>query len=530
MLRAGFLVIVVTAYGCRSDAGKPDERVATLIATAEVQGTPEPCGCSSDPLGDVARISPLARGGLWLDAGSLLYDEVPASSPSRVQSDLKAQKLASIYKDAELGLGVNDLSRGGAAITQARHADNVAAGVERAPPRVRLVDGVKVGVFGVVTPKRVAASGLQAGDPVAAATAAVAKLKADGAQVIVALLGMNRDEARTLMTAVDGIGFGIIGAEVGEGMPEAEPVKGGFLVAPADQARRVVRIELHAKKGVVALTPFAGEAARQVTLERQQRKVKTLTLQLAGWKGDPHADKAFVAAREKELAEVSADKTRLEKERPVPPDASYFTYALEPVRVALPRDPKVAGELRALAHEIGQRNFSAARDLPPPPAEAGKPSYVGMAACGKCHKAAVAFWQKTVHAQAWKTLVDVDKQYNYDCISCHVTGWLRPGGSNLGSVEKQALLNVQCEVCHGPGSKHVAEEGMDEPKTILARPADRLCADQCHTKEHSDTFQLDPYLRDILGKGHGEARRKQLGDGVTGHELRSKALAAAGNQ
>ena len=284
-----------------------------------------------------------------------------------------------------------------------------------------------------------------------AAKAAVAKLKGDGAQVIVALLGMSRDEARALMTAVDGIGFGIIGADVGEGMPEAEPVKGGFLVAPADQARRVVRIELHVKKGVVALTPFAGEAARRVTIERQQRKITTLTLQLAGWKSDPHADKAFVAAREKELAEVSADKARLEKEKPVPPDTSYFTYALEPVRVALPRDPKVAGELRALAREIGQKNLAAAKVLPPPPAEAGKPSYVGMAACGKCHKAAVAFWQKTVHAQAWKTLVDVDKQYNYDCTSCHVTGWFRPGGSNLGSVEKQALVNVQCEVCHGPG-------------------------------------------------------------------------------
>jgi hypothetical protein len=34
-------------------------------------------------------------------------------------------------------------------------------------------------------------------------------------------------------------------------------------------------------------------------------------------------------------------------------------------------------------------------------------------------------------------------------------------------------------------------------------------------------------LRDILGKGHGETARKQLGDGVTGHELRQKALEAA---
>ena len=130
MLRAGFLVIVVTVSGCRSDAKEPDERVATTVATAEVQGTPEPCGCSSDPLGDVARVSALARGACGSMPAASLYDEVPASSPSRVQSDLKAAKLASIYKDAELGLGVNDLSRGGAAITQPRHADNLLAGVD----------------------------------------------------------------------------------------------------------------------------------------------------------------------------------------------------------------------------------------------------------------------------------------------------------------------------------------------------------------------------------------------------------------
>jgi hypothetical protein len=151
-----------------------------------------------------------------------------------------------------------------------------------------------------------------------------------------------------------------------------------------------------------------------------------------------------------------------------------------------------------------------------------------MAACEKCHKPAVAFWKKTVHAAAWKTLVEVDKQYHYDCIGCHVTGWEKPGGVNLATVEKRALVAVQCETCHGPGSKHVDEAGLDEPRTIVTRPPERFCADNCHTKEHSDTFALVPYLRDVLGKGHGEKARAALGNGPTGHELRQKALAAAG--
>jgi cytochrome c2 len=50
----------------------------------------------------------------------------------------------------------------------------------------------------------------------------------------------------------------------------------------------------------------------------------------------------------------------------------------------------------------------------------------------------------------------------------------------------------------------------------------------CHTPEHSDTFQFEPYLRDVVGKGHGEARRTALGDGPTGRELRAAGLAKAG--
>jgi hypothetical protein len=57
------------------------------------------------------------------------------------------------------------------------------------------------------------------------------------------------------------------------------------------------------------------------------------------------------------------------------------------------------------------------------------------------------------------------------------------------------------------------------------KPTEERCR-SCHTKDHSDTFALDPYLRDILGPGHGEDRRRALGAGPTGHELRSAALRA----
>jgi hypothetical protein len=531
MVRAPVRAVALTlglpalaAASCRSEARPPSEIVIPLVATAEVKGTTEPCGCNSDPLGDVARLARLAEGGLLLDGGSLLYDPETLTPVKQPQADAKASTLATIYARGAVGLGPDDLTRGPARVEPPRQAANV-SGVATAPPRIFDLRGVKIGVFGVVAPERVPS--LQTTDPVAAARLALATLRKDGAQVVVALAQMSRSSAHDLLAAVDGISFAVVGAEVGEGMPEAEPVGRAFLVAPADQGRRAARIELHVRGGQVALTPFGGEAARALGLERTRRKIATLTLELARWKSDPTADAAFVKARQAELDKLVSDEKRLSSEKPTPPAGSYFTYSLEPIRRALPRDQKVADQLRQLDRQIGAANLKAAQSIAPPPPEPGKPSYVGMSACAKCHKPAVEFWQKTVHASAWRTLVSVDKQYNYDCTGCHVTGWQKPGGTNLASVEKAGLVDVQCEVCHGPGSRHVKEAGLEEPKTLTRRPPDRFCADNCHTKEHSDTFALEPYLRDILGKGHGEKLRAQLGEGVTGHELRQKALAAS---
>jgi hypothetical protein len=412
----------------------------------------------------------------------------------------------------------------GGKVAPPRLTSNV-SGIPTSPPRVQTIDDLKVGVFGVASAARVAP--LAASDPVAAAKRAVAELRKKGADVVIALAGMDRVETRKLVRAVPGIRFAVVGAEVGDGMAEPEPVGDAWLIAPADQARFVAQVKLHLAPGDKhALKLIAGEAARARANEKADTRIATLKTQLEAWKKDPSADPAFVAARQKELDELIAAKNH--PTAAPAPTGPWFEYALVPVRHTIAQDPAIAADLKSLARAIGAANLAAAKGRLPPPPEAGKPSYVGDKECARCHSPAVAFWKRTVHAHAWKTLVDVDKQYNYDCIGCHVTGWEKPGGVNLATVEKRGFVDVRCEVCHGPGSKHVDEAGLDDPKTMTKRPADGFCATECHTKEHSDTFALVPYLRDILGKGHGEAARTKLGNGVTGHELRQKALAAAG--
>lgn len=86
-------------------------------------------------------------------------------------------------------------------------------------------------------------------------------------------------------------------------------------------------------------------------------------------------------------------------------------------------------------------------------------TFVGSAKCKSCHKEAYKIWEKTPHAQAYKTLVESKhpslRQYDGECIVCHVVGFALQGGFT-DERRTPHLENVGCESCHGPGSLHVA--------------------------------------------------------------------------
>ncbi len=110
--------------------------------------------------------------------------------------------------------------------------------------------------------------------------------------------------------------------------------------------------------------------------------------------------------------------------------------------------------------------------------------YVGSTKCQNCHDHDYAYnkWAKLPHAHAYKTLVEVNSQYDPECIGCHVVGI----GYESGFISEKSpkdLRNVGCEVCHGPASKHIDSEGeieSAEPKSA--------CID-CHTSEHDPDYE-----------------------------------------
>src|SRR4051812_18514630 len=86
MPRLFLFFVVITGISADLARAAPAERRATIFYTGGIQGTLEPCGCTSDPLGDVARMTGVIRRArkegpvLLVDAGNLTYPatEVPA--------------------------------------------------------------------------------------------------------------------------------------------------------------------------------------------------------------------------------------------------------------------------------------------------------------------------------------------------------------------------------------------------------------------------------------------------------------------
>jgi hypothetical protein len=119
--------------------------------------------------------------------------------------------------------------------------------------------------------------------------------------------------------------------------------------------------------------------------------------------------------------------------------------------------------------------------------------YVGSESCKTCHQYEYEKWSTKKHAHAYATLVDVDSQYDPECISCHVVGFEYESGF-VTEQQTPHLKDVGCENCHGPGSRHIqtmGEETTTDPKSDCTA---------CHTPETSGGYLGNEqiYLQKII--------------------------------
>lgn len=351
---AQLLTTLALALAVTDAAGKGADRSLTIFYTAEVHGTLEPCGCTSDPLGDVSRYAEVVRAAtrsgavLMVDAGGLSFPET--STPKEKEANgLRARFLTramgGMGAPFVAGLAETDVAPD-ATVSPRRLALNLAAPAATAPSYLGTLGGVRVGVLGVADPAIATKLGGKAEEPIPAARREVERLRKAGAELVIALAPIERNAARRLAREAQP-DVVVLGRQVGKGRPRAEVVGTTYLVAPADELQQVGRLDvvLRGPGGplVDAGSPEQLEARRAELVQTISR----LDADLKQWTTAGGGDAAFIAAKR-------AERDKLETERKAlagawqPPAGSYLSNRLVPLRRSVPRDPKLAAEMRKL--------------------------------------------------------------------------------------------------------------------------------------------------------------------------------------
>jgi len=138
--------------------------------------------------------------------------------------------------------------------------------------------------------------------------------------------------------------------------------------------------------------------------------------------------------------------------------------------------------------------------------------FVGVKSCGTCHKAKkignqLKVWKNSSHANAYKTLqtekadkIALEKGFKTkavetpECLKCHITGF----EIDKSMFKKKFKIEdgVQCESCHGAGSKYKKKKIMKNHVKAVANGLteykdDASIEKQCRTchNEESPTFK-----------------------------------------
>jgi hypothetical protein len=454
----------------------------------------------------------------WVASAGPLFFMDERLLPERSDQDrTKADTLARVLRRLDFvafAPGLNDWADGTAGLDRrASEAGAVAIGggdATSSPAALSIVrdvgtvDGVpiRVGFVGYGQRPRLE------GAPMAAEVVrrGVAKAKADGANVLVALVAAGRGEAKRIADAVPELTAVVVGSTKSDGeantsTPQGERVGDVLIVQTANHLQSVAVLDLFVREPVPRdkTIQFADATGLELAQRRDELtgRIDELHVKIAAWQRDSSVSDADLRARRRDLAKLEAEREALDV-KPPPASGSFFRYTIKEIRESLGKDPAIEAEFASYYKVIHEHNRIKFADRLPRDAEPGQPAYVGIDACSKCHPGARQVWDNTPHAHAYLTLSSQFKEFNLDCVGCHVTGYDKPGGSTVTHVDR--LSDVQCEVCHGPGSEHVLDPG--DKKRIVRNPSASVCL-ECHHPPHVEEFDPVAKMQRILGPGHG---------------------------
>lgn len=521
------LSALTMAASCRkapeTASAPPSQPTIRLYVLSTAAGALEPCGCTKDQLGGVDHVasfiqSEAARAprSVVVGAGPMLFMD-PKIEPARSTQDLwKAEALASSFGDLRLAAwapGANDWAAGPAELARLdgmSRADLLASNLRGSfsGKATQIVEsgGYRIGFAGVSDPVGPvgAPEGVEVSDPKTALQGALADLKKADAQIFVALVAMERGKALRLAELVPGYHAFIVGKPYDKGEGNDAPVPPALVgdtlvVQPQNHLQAVGIVDLYVR-GALSFKDATGIAVIEKRQSLESR-IAELSHRIDQWEREK-ASSSDIDARKKDLEQLKSELAALHDPAP-PAEGSFFRYDAVQMHDSMGKSDAVAARIQDYYRRVNDHNREAFKDRVPPPVQKGQASYIGAEACSDCHDDAFQFWKRTPHASAYASLSTQHKEFNLDCVSCHVTGYDKPGGTTVTHVDK--LTDVQCEACHGPGSLHAKDP--KDPQALVKSPPKSLCAPACHHPPHvHENWSVDDAWKIIVGKGHGQGQ------------------------
>jgi len=497
-----FLAILGLALclGCSRDrSGKkaaeepvPDLR---LVLVTDLKGYLEPCGCTSNPLGGIDRLAAQVgtlRDGkspvVLLVAGDTFFD-TSQLAPARVdQAKRNAKTLAAILDRLEVDAvlpGSTDRAQPPAFLRELSRGTGFAWLVMNGDSELLRISAGDL---------RLAVIGVREGTSSETLAAAVGTAQAETDLTIVLVDGSRRDANR--VGAIDGVDFVVQGGLDEDAPAPPHRVGRAWALHAGRQGQGLTVVDLYRQKRG---EPFVdrSEWSRRARVEQLARRIEDLASRIAGWEQAGDVNRADLDAQRARLAELERERQLLDAPAVEADSNSFFARWIELPKKA-PRDEGVAKLMRKHDKAVNEANRVAFANLKPLPLGPDEVAYVGSEACSACHQQAYAWWRNHAHGLAYLTLQQRNKEYNLDCVSCHVTGYEQPGGSTVTHNLDGALVNVGCESCHGPGAAHTKN-----PEVPVVRDTPESTCVTCHNEEHSDLFDYEAYRKTLVVPGHG---------------------------
>ncbi len=446
---------------------------AVLALTGEMHGYIEPCGCSDPQFGGIARRASLFNQLREKEWPLAAFDLGGTLKNSRRQSEFKFQALLAALRDMKysgLQIGVEELRLGAAFLV----SQDVPPDDDKPNEGLRIL-GANIVLFGSADlPIPVRHQVIPVGD------------------IKVGVTGVFGDSMKEKLGTVDAgeVAFTDPVAAIQKALTAIDEQKPELRVlishGTLEESRKL------AEKFPAFNLVISTDIVEEPTTENPEQLGNTLLVK-TGHKGKFVAVIGYYPDEPKQKYRfdlVKLDGERFKNDAKMVAHMQFYQDLL--------KDSKLAEQELPIKHSSGDK-------------------FVGAEKCGECHTKALAKWNESKHSHAFESLktgrLGISRIYDPECICCHTVGWsapdvLRYDGGFVNAEKTAHLKGVQCENCHGPGSKHIElieQDKKDEANKLMRVSVDQarkkfLC-ESCHDLDNSPAFKFDDYWPKIAHPG-----------------------------